>query len=357
MKRTEMPDTIKTTEESAYNGDAPLTVYIFGAGASVTAGYPTAAKFAGKLEQFLIRLSARPPEFKVDRLKKTISSTLEHLYQTGAQTIDELVGTLNDTEAVENAKTATEALFLDIEHQLNPQMLRDYSNFLIRACLSPGNSKVADRLRPDVRVLTFNYDRALEIAFAYLSEDVFSNNRIPHTDQHKSLKYSLKTHYHALNTGFHTGRGYELKKGCFAYLKLHGSVGLKVPSSDPDIKHQQPFPVVTVLDDQKLWRENGEMKVPSLIVFPHEKAGLPESSSDRLPTFHDYIAKIESDAVAVIQAAKEVHICGYSVCQPNWSRFEKIVSLAPTNCRFVIHDISQVSGYKCHNSSWLETKG
>ena len=127
MKITKMPDTISAPEESCNNGDAPLTVYFFGAGASVTAGYPTAADFSGELEQYLIRLSAKPPEHKVDRLKRTISSTLKHLKETGAQTIDELVGILDDTAAVEDAKTATEALFLDLEIRLTPLNLRDYA--------------------------------------------------------------------------------------------------------------------------------------------------------------------------------------------------------------------------------------
>lgn len=47
MKRTVMPDTDSVTEESSHIGDSSLTVYIFGAGASVSAGYPTAADFAG----------------------------------------------------------------------------------------------------------------------------------------------------------------------------------------------------------------------------------------------------------------------------------------------------------------------
>ena len=336
MKRTEMPDTIKETEKSGHNGDSRLTVYIFGAGASVSGGYPAAAKFAGELEQYLIRLAGAPPERKVDRLKRTISSTLKHLKETGAQTIDELVGTLDDTSAVEDAKTATETLFLDLETRLTPQNLRDYSSFLVRACLSPAEG-TEKSLRSDVRVMTFNYDRTLEIAYALLTKKVAINRETLNSPVSSHVK-DLRQLYYPLNTGFQTGEEYFLEKGHFAFLKLHGSVGLKLPRQDPNIKHQQPFHVGTILDDDMLWRENGELKVPSLIVFPHEKAEITNENIANLPTFHDYIAKLENDATEAIQIAREVHICGYSVCQPKWTRFEEIVKHSPPDCKFIVHD-------------------
>jgi len=315
-----------------------LTVYIFGAGASTSAGYPTAAVFSAELEQFNSRLAGEPDR-KVEKLIKTIQSTLEHLKQTGAKTIDELVGSLNDSQAIEDAKTATEALFLDMELRLTPKKLRDYSNFLVRACMS-GKGKVEDQLREDVRVLTFNYDRTLEIAFALLAEKIGINSQSLNREIHKLGINDIRSFYDNLNTGFQSGEGYDLKINCFAYLKLHGSIGLRLPENDPNIKHQQPFPVGTVLNDELLWKKDGGLKVPSLIVFPHEKAKLSNENIGSLPTFHDYISKIESDAIEVIQAAKEVHICGYSVCQPKWTRFEEIVKRAKSDCVFVIHDKS-----------------
>ena len=315
-----------------------LTVYIFGAGASVSAGYPTAAKFAGELEQFRDRLSADPYQ-KVEKLKKTISSTIEHLKQTGAQTIDEMVGSLNDTEAVEDAKTATEALFLDMELCLTPKILCDYKNFLNRACLSPSSERIEDRLRADVRVLTFNYDRTLEIAFALLVNE-------PSSDSQSQISHvcnlgikDLRPIYRMLNAGFQDGHGFTLKPGRFAYLKLHGSVGLKAQNEDYNFVHKQPFCVGTVLDDTRLWNCEGKLKALSLIVFPHEKtADFPTGQSER--AFEGYIGDVQLEAIDVIRRAHQIHICGYSVCNPEWSRFEEIVKHAQIDCQFTVHDKS-----------------
>lgn len=332
-----MPDTISAAVESSNNGESPLTVYIFGAGASVTAGYPTAAEFSCDIEQYFIRLSSAPPERNVDRLKRTISSTIKHLEETGAETIDELVGTLNDTEAVEDAKTATEAVFLDLENRLTCQKLRDYSNFLVRACLSPGNAKVEDRLRSDVRVLTFNYDRALEIAYSLLAgQDI---EKIASSDSriNQIRKESLKSSYNSLNTGFQDGHGIKVIPGSFAYLKLHGSVGLKAQDADYGFLHKQPFcDVGKIIDDDSLWNNEGKLKVRSLIVFPHEKPSVVHGQSEL--AFNGYVAKVESAASNIIRKARRIHICGYSVCNPEWSRFEEIIKHAPTDCIFVVHN-------------------
>ena len=338
MKTTEKPDTISAMAESSHNGDSRLTVYIFGAGASVSAGYPTAATFAGVLEQFRDRLSADPSR-KVEKLKRTISSTLEHLKQTGAQTIDELVGTLNDPGAVEDAKTATEALFLDLELRLAPQKLRDYANFLVRGCLSPGTAKVEDRLRADVRVLTFNYDRTLEIAFALLTKETAAGDDLQELSTCALGVKDLRPHYGKLNTGFQNGHGFKLSTGRFAFLKLHGSVGLKAQNEDYGFVHKQPFPVGTVLDDDSLWDGKGNLRVPSLIVFPHEKTGVFTSVQSK-QAFEGYISEVESAAINVIGRARQVHICGYSVCNPEWSRFEEIVKHAQSDCQFTVHDKS-----------------
>ena len=185
--------------------------------------------------------------------------------------------------------------------------------------------------------MTFNYDRTLEIAYALLTKKVAINRETLNSPVNGHVR-DLRQHYDPLNTGFQSGEEYELKKECFAFLKLHGSVGLKLTVNDPTIKHQQPFPVGTVLNDDMLWENNGKLKVPSLIVFPHEKAEITKENIAKPLPLHDYIAKIENDATEAIQLAREVHICGYSVCQPKWTRFEEIVKHAPPDCKFIFHD-------------------
>ena len=330
-------------DEQRLDLNPDLVIYILGAGASKSAGYPLAADFPEMLSKFENYLADDSSQKKM-LIKDTVTRTIDQLQKTGTATIDQLAWMVKDRSIVEDAKIASEALFLHIETQLTPRSLREYTHFIVASCLRPGGGSTNERLRGDVRVFTFNYDRLLEIAFALLDSEDFD----PTTMMDRALATcslnDLRNNYHQLNVGFQHGSKFEVKEECFTFLKLHGSVAIRSQDRDSMLRYSFRYQgVAPEVVDSDFWREGKIFRTPSQIVFPHEKASLSlEEPAERLPAFQKYIATAARVAMDAVKRAKTIHICGYSLSEPQWTRFTEIIQAAPRTCLFVVHDTSSL---------------
>jgi hypothetical protein len=167
---------------------AESRVFILGAGCSVECGYPPGTGLAAELEKFLQEVQEIPDE-KCSRIKPSLTATVELLREMPeVDTIDQLAaridqdlsdwkhqrgGSLADPEYLSkekpaakqilDAKIATLAMFLAREDAARKTRLPRYRDFITRILGGPHWTAARET---DCCVLTFNYDRLLEIAFS-----------------------------------------------------------------------------------------------------------------------------------------------------------------------------------------------
>ncbi|MCI0536669.1 MAG: SIR2 family protein [Verrucomicrobiales bacterium] len=307
-------------------------VYILGAGCSAFKdGYPLARDFREALKAYGDTLGQRP---NCERLKQCLTNTIGLMEQYQSPTIDRLVGKiLEELERPEHqpsscgrakreelersaddqildAKNVTAALFLEREGNARRTGLHGYRDFF--EVIFEGNHNPSALESSNKRVLSFNYDRLFEIAFA----DFFRLN--------SGMHFYGKTW---LNSGidFLRKQAEDVALDRFCFLKLHGSAGLLVAeqygrdqygwnanqnSTDilvDDSLFRSPNP-----DPRAHPRENPE----PLIVFPVEKHRARSSGTSFL--FDKYIRTIWGDrnepgyAETLVQEAEQIWVIGYS---------------------------------------------
>lgn len=313
-----------------------LKVYILGAGCSVGCGYPLATGFVSVLEEFSADLARNPGCAKI---KRACDETVRLLKEHGANTVDDLVArlgaqardssqvlTINERQRldrqVDAAKIATYAFFLHLESQARTKLSR-YDNFL-REILGQPPQWRRSLATSKVRVLTFNYDRLFELAFSR------GCNWVNHQPPLYGHQY--------LNAGFDysSGTGITFAPDRFAFLKLHGSVGIRsrieegwdqdehggaLPTYDTKIDGS-PSQYVELTDERLLGQHNHpnpyERYPKPLIVFPHEKPFVPPGNQTLLH-FRDYIPAVWEEAKRICQQATEIRFIGYSFAPMDWN--------------------------------------
>jgi hypothetical protein len=304
------------------------TVYILGAGCSAgqrpeNPGYPLAREFLLALEHFGERLGAKE---NCKQLKSCVDGSAALLKQEAAQTLDTLTARLG-TEAhdlgngltmqerlglerkIRDAKIATYALFMDLEIQAKETGLHRYHNFLDEMFGNGTNWSQASR-KSKCSVLTFNYDRLFEMAFV-------SRFRC---DAKTSCLYGESL----LNSGmdYVSGGGIAVAADRFAFLKLHGSVGIRARE---EMGHDGPCHYTSydgppgengkTIDDEMFFARarnpNPYDRDPEpLIVFPHEKPFVANGTKTLL-SFRGYIQPIWNHARRLVSEATEVWAIGY----------------------------------------------
>jgi len=295
-------------------------VLVLGAGCSVKYGYPLAAGFVAAFETF-----SRSLGDDAQKLKQAVDETVALMRQTNVQTVDELVfrilnRALDDpkqgsTQAygvrlqrVLKAKIATAALFLDLEQRAKAETLDSYQRLILK--MFPGSGQWQQRFRnSNSHLLTFNYDRLFEMTLLKMFG----------IDADTQLLYGEDI----LNSGLHhcMGDGMGFKDDRFCFLKLHGSIGMRIheeygqPRYYPYLDGVKPGEKIELNDDRFFGKSANSLpqdRDPEpLIVFPFEKDFVRSGSPNQL-AFREYIIAVWQQAERVVESASEIWFIGYS---------------------------------------------
>jgi hypothetical protein len=347
------------------------TVYILGAGCSVGKppigpGYPLASEFISSLEQFEVKLDNKDD---CRKLKKCVSDTVTLLKREKAPTMDALAArlgtrahdftnglTTNDRLLTErqitDAKIATAALFMDLEQSAIETGLIRYHHFLTELFGNTTNWKEASQ-NSDSSVLTFNYDRLFEIAF----RTRFSTYAKTACLYGKSL----------LNSGmdYQVGTEIDVAHKQFAFLKLHGSVGIHAREEGgfgtKIYPYQNGLPGDPIVISDKLFFDktpvaNPYGRIPEpLIVFPHEKPFV-KGGTDTLLTFRNYIPRIWEEARRLVSEATEIWFIGYSFAPMDKADVLDLLNSAKNCERILIQNTPESTEGICRalQSKWLD---
>ncbi len=300
-------------------------VYVLGAGCSVSSGYPLAAGFITSLEHFRQTLGEDPQK---GRLKSCVDETVKLMRQAGVQTIDDLTfrifhKVLDDPrhgsseayavrlQRVRRAKIATAALLLDLEQKSKSASLDSYHRLILS--MFPGSGNWQQRARSsNVRLLSFNYDRLFEMALL----------RAFRVETKTQLLYGEDNLNSGLNHAFGESTGFA--DGRFCFLKLHGSVGMRVHEDTfgvryyPHFDGELPGDPIELTDARFMANENHpnpyERDPEPLIVFPWEKDFVLSGADNRLG-FREYISTVWKKAQEIVSSAAEIRFIGYSFHQ------------------------------------------
>ncbi len=295
------------------------TVYILGAGCSVKYGYPLAANFIPAFESFSRSLGG-----DAQKLKHAVDETVVLMREAKVQTVDELVFRINralddprqqSTQAyrvrlqrILRAKIATVALFLALEQRAKAEILDSYQRLILK--IFPGSGDWRQRFR-DTRchLLTFNYDRLFEMSLL----------RMFGIDADTQLLYGEDI----LNSGLHhcMGDSMGFRDDRFRFLKLHGSVGMRIhevygqPRYYPYLDGAKPGDKIE-LNDERFFAKAAnplpqDRDPEPLIVFPFEKDFVRSGSPNQL-AFREYITAVWQQAERVVESATEIWFIGYS---------------------------------------------
>ena len=260
------------------------------------------------------------------RIKSCVDGTALLLRQEGAQTVDALVARLASEahdfskvltiqerqlreQQIQKAKLAMTALFMDLETKAKETGLPRYHNFLDELFGNSTNWEQASR-NSRYSVLTFNFDRLFETAFISRFK--------PDTGVQNLYGKSL------LNSGldYVNGPAIDVEPGRFAFLKLHGSVGIRARneaySNGP--RHYTkydglPSDHAKPISDELFFSnasapDPGDRDPEPLIVFPHEKPFVRDGTKTLLP-FRTYIQGVWKEAHRLLAEATEIWAIGY----------------------------------------------
>ena len=322
------------------------TVYILGAGCSVKYGYPLAAGFIPELESFSCTLGGDST-----KLKRCVDETVALLRQENVQTLDDLTfrihnGALDDphhssTQAygvrdrrILHAKIATAALFLHLEQSAKAKVLDGYQRLILK--LFPGSSDWRQRFRnTNCRLLTFNYDRLFELALL----------RTFRIEPHEGLLYGEDILNSGLNNNMGRGIGFASDRFCF--LKLHGSIGMRIreeaggPRYYPYLDGLRPGEVLNINDERFFANAANpspyERDPDPFIVFPFEKDFVRSGSQNQL-AFREYISAVWQQAEHVIASATEIRFIGYSFHSMDHAAVIGLLKKAQSRSKLVIQN-------------------
>jgi hypothetical protein len=305
-------------------------VYILGAGCSADYGYPLAKDFRDALREYGDTLGQRP---NCERLKQCVARTLSLMEKHQSPTIDRLVFQIaedfgrqrrrlgvNDPqrhielenaeeEQILDAKRATTAFFLEREFKARETGLQGYRDFFNIVFEGDRNHSVLESTTS--RVLSFNYDRLFEIAFA----DYFR------LDSNAECYRQFW-----LNSGLDLvcQQAADLLPNQFSFLKLHGTAGIFVARQIgvPRYYGLTLYDPSRTINDDLIWplipspfSPQGQIAEP-LIVFPFEKDRARSGGTSFL--FDDYIRAIwgqpkhQGYAETLVQEAQQIRVIGYS---------------------------------------------
>jgi len=351
----------------------PTTVYILGAGCSAGAppggtGFPLACEFTPKLADFGQTLQT---DRDCRKLKACIDSTVKLLNEESVQTLDGLAARLaaeardfsnglttqqrqTRRRQIADAKVATAALFMYLEQDAKKTGLYRYHNFLDELFGNSTSWALASR-SCRCSVLTFNYDRLFEMAF-------ISRFR-PDAGQYPLYGKSL------LNSGldYVNGSGIDVDPARFAFLKLHGSVGLRARNEDGEPLHYTGYDGLpgdgSLINDERFFAHANnpnpyERDPEPLIVFPHEKPFVA-AGTDTLHTYRNYIEPVWKEARRLLANASQIHAIGYRFAPMDRQDVLGLLCAAKKGTRLIIQNRPETAEDICEylKRKWLDPEG
>ena len=305
-------------------------VYILGAGCSANYGYPLAKDFREALREYGGALEQRP---NCERLTQCVTKTIRLMEKYQSPTIDRLVRQIDDDlererrtlggtvtqariqsekmedEQILDAKRATTAFLLEREVNARKTGLQGYRDFL--DIIFGGSRDPSVLASTTSRVLSFNYDRLFEIAFA-------GYFRLDHTAE-CYRQFWLNSSLDLL-----CRQAVDLDRNRFSFLKLHGTAGIFVAREIGSSRYAglALHDSSRTIADNLFWPPNptassrqGESAEP-LIAFPFEKDRARSGGTSFL--FDDYIRAIwgqpgqQGYAETFVQEANQIRVIGYS---------------------------------------------
>ncbi len=201
----------------------------------------------------------------------------------------------------------------------------------------PGSGEWQQRFRGTrCHLLTFNYDRLFEMALL----------RMFGIDAETHLLYGEDI----LNSGLHhcMGDSMGFKDGRFCFLKLHGSVGMRIheeygqPRYYPYLDGAKPGEKLELNDERFLARSANQLPQDldpkPLIVFPFEKDFVRSGAHNQL-AFREYIATVWLQAERVVESATEIWFIGYSFAMMDRTTVLGLLARAKQCERLVVQNL------------------
>ena len=339
-----------------------VRVLILGAGCSAKCEYPLGIGLTKQLQEFHEDIPAN-----CTHIRLSVSNTVNLMQRIpGIETLDQLAKQIDDDflawsaqrgsiiadqayldrerltdQRILDAKIATSAMFVAREKNARKTGLLSYHHLL--ESLFGGEPWQVAVAESDCRVLSFNYDRLIEIGF------------LKYFKSFNPQQFGMYAR-DVLNSGFNdrVNGGYDKVEAVpnhFCFLKLHGSAGWWVKKPDNcgnDERRYWPAMPSDEDDLQKIEQQlnvNEKQKTQSwepLIAFPHEKQRAVKGQTDFLAD--RYLEKIEAHAATVLAGATEVRIIGYSFA-PIDSRHvvNNLLNRIPARSRIIIQNTDVAS--------------
>lgn len=303
----------------------PKTGYIFGAGASFSAGYPLAKAVIPAITEFIPRLEQLR---SCQNLRAWCLATLKLMTQHNCETVDELAFVLRESgggQAVLQAKAVISALFFDLESRADlanyRRAVRAMIDFTQLSLPLDGRITVPSR----GFCITYNYDRCLERA---IYDEVLAAGRSPsHGYTTGDVEVRVKR---LLNSGLNTMRERlePIDTSRFAVLKMHGTIGTLWEDRYLAGEPLYDFGRVQVSDQMlAAFQRDHRRASPSMILFPWE-------ANDAHDTMKRLIEETDRAARLMLADVEELKIVGYSFHAFNQGRLEALLSHA-RNCKII----------------------
>jgi hypothetical protein len=333
-----------------------LRIFIMGAGCSAEYGYPLAKDFRECLDSYARQLERR---LNCERLRQIVAATADLMERSHTPTIDRLVRWIEEEpgklgsrpthydhpdnkpwrdktawaeQQVLNAKRVTMAMFLEREEAVRETALCGYRDFL--GAIFDGCRELNSLTTTNRRVLSFNYDRLFEIAFASyfnLKGDCYVNC------------YGREL----LNSGWDGagGGGEGIAPDRFCFLKLHGSAAawIKGTRGEPHYFSCGVLRETERCINDDFFSPPGEKPSPipkenpePFIVFPHEKDGVLQRG--HTPICKDYLDAIWHKAEELVSAAGEIWVIGYSFDRNDRMSLMNLLRRKTQDCLIVVQN-------------------
>jgi hypothetical protein len=333
-----------------------LKIFILGAGCSAGYGYPLAKRFLETLKNYGVKLEKRA---KSDRLKRIVSETVDLMEQRGTPTVDRLVRSLDEEakrtgplskiyvhpdnqrlrdkqvwadDQVLHAKIVTMAMFLEQEEAVRVPALCGYRDFLSNAF--GGSRNLNSLATTNIRLLSFNYDRLFEMAFA----DYFD---LEHASIVNWYRKGL------LNSGWDGAGGpsEEVAEDRFCFLKMHGSASAWIRGFYGQPRYHLCSVIRganEIINDEFFWPPGRNVSPwPSenpqpFIVFPHEKEGVRRY--DHRPVYKAYLDATWRKAEELVENAGEIWVIGYSFDPNDRQSLMGLLGRSASKCEIIVQN-------------------
>jgi hypothetical protein len=317
------------------------TITVLGAGGTAACGYPCAIDLFPQVKRFgdtlgedcrHLKLAINFVVAKADELHCTTPDELA--FQMHQRRIGGLGHYNTAIRTLAYARIATDAFFLKLEQDISPAATQRIAR-LWHEVLGPFTDEWFSAFPSTKhRVVTFNYDRVLELVFSQSFQSICGSRDLLGPE--------------VLNAGLGHFSGLTFAPDRFCYLKLHGTVGIE-PIGDNEIAwhHGDRFHYYAGLGgsapasdalyfEEAVDEETGlpKPKLHPLIAFPVDKQRIEGLGSDY--NLEKYIKAMRVQAERIFSEAEEIRVIGYSFAAPDKNWLVDLMRRA-TKARILVH--------------------